>query len=121
MLPGQVLVVADDARLASFVLAGLRDEGYQVHLATSAPTATALDQVIGFDIVVLDHRIAQGSVPALVRHWREAGRTMPVLLLTEHGIAGEHMEAIAAGATAFLPKPFPVEAMFSMVRQMLES
>lgn len=121
MSPGQVLVVADDARLASFLLAGLRDEGYDVHLATSSPAAAALDQILNFDMVLVDHRLVHGSVGALVRGWRMAGRSMPVILLTERTNPGEHLDSLAAGTTAFLPKPFPIEAMFNMVREMLRA
>ena len=119
MSRGLVLVVADDARFASFVLAGLRGEGYEVHLASSGPAAEALDQTRAFDLVLLDHRLAEGSVHALVRGWRASERTMPIILLTERDSAGEHTAAFIAGTAATLPKPFPLDALFNMVQGML--
>jgi DNA-binding response OmpR family regulator len=56
---------------------------------------------------------------AILKRWREAGRRMPVLVLTARGSWAERVEAIDAGADDYLPKPFQVEEPLARLRAII--
>ena len=53
---------------------------------------------------------------SILRKWREAGQTFPVLILTARGSWNERVEGIDAGADDYLPKPFRMEELLARLR-----
>lgn len=56
---------------------------------------------------------------SVLRRWREAGRDMPVLVLTARGAWTERVEGIEAGADDYLPKPFRMEELVARARALV--
>jgi DNA-binding response OmpR family regulator len=56
---------------------------------------------------------------AVLKRWRAAGRSMPVLVLTARGAWPERVEGIDAGADDYLAKPFHVEELLARVRALI--
>lgn len=113
--PRRLLVVEDDVRVASFMVEGLRGEGYEVQHAGSAAAALALDQTQPFDLVLLDPMLPDRSGLTVAKSWRDAGRSMPIVMLTERDGVEDRRAAFGAGATAFLAKPFKFEELLSQI------
>jgi two-component system OmpR family response regulator len=114
-----VLVVEDDPRVARFIVESLHREGYQAYHAASADAADALDSVHHFALVLLDHMLPGRSGIAVLQGWRAGGRQMPVVMLTARDGLEDRQAAFDAGATAFLGKPFRLDALYAMVASLL--
>ena len=72
-----------------------------------------------YDLIVLDLGLPKMDGLAVLKRWRAAGRTMPVLVLTARGAWAERVEGIDAGADDYLPKPFHMEELVARARALI--
>ena len=103
----RILVVEDEAALRDQISAGLRDLGYAVDTADDGQEALFQGSEYPLDLAVVDLGLPRLSGLEVIRSWREAGKTFPVLILTARGRWQEKVEGLEAGADDYLVKPFP--------------
>ena len=115
----RVLLVEDDARIAASVAATLEAQGYRVETAADGETAWFQGDVEDYAAVVLDLGLPGMDGLAVLKRWRENGRTMPVLVLSARGTWKERVEGIDAGADDYLPKPFEPAELISRLRAII--
>lgn len=115
----RILVVEDDARIAADVGSALRDAGYACDFAADGEDAWFKGDTEPYDLVVLDLGLPQLDGLTVLKRWRGAGRTMPVLILTARGSWPERVEGIDAGADDYLPKPFQMAELIARVRGLI--
>jgi two-component system OmpR family response regulator len=115
----RILVVEDDPVLGMHVARGLRDEGHTVDLVGDGPTALAHLLPPGeerYDLVVLDVLLPGCDGLAVCRQVREAGRRVPILLLTARSAIEDRVQGLDAGADDYLPKPFAFAELLARLR-----
>lgn len=112
----KVLVVEDNAKLASFLTRALSEEGYQVDQVTDGATAIEQAQAIAYDTIVLDWMLPQFDGLHVCRVLRSAGCTTPILLLTARGETQEKVLGLDAGADDYLTKPFDLSELLARIR-----
>ena len=78
----RILVVEDDAKIASFVVKGLKQEGYGVDHASDGDTGLALASSTTYDAAVVDIMLPGLDGLSLVRRLRAARSDVPVLFLS---------------------------------------
>ena len=115
----RVLVVEDEAALSRQLAASLGDAGYAVDCAADGERADFLAQTERYDVVVLDLGLPKVDGLTLLRRWRDAGLSMPVLVLTARGGWHEKVQGIDAGADDYVAKPFRMEEVLARVRALL--
>ncbi len=115
----RVLVVEDEAPLAKQLIAALRRAGYAVDHAADGERADILGHDESFDAVVLDLGLPKMDGLTLLRRWREAGRAMPILVLTARGSWHEKVVGIDSGADDYLSKPFRMEELLARLRGLI--
>jgi two-component system OmpR family response regulator len=115
----RVLVVEDEALLARQLTAALRRAGYAVDHAADGERADLLGHDEGYDAVVLDLGLPKVDGLTVVRRWREAGRVMPVLVLTARGSWHEKVQGIDSGADDYMAKPFRMEELLARLRALI--
>jgi two-component system OmpR family response regulator len=115
----RVLVVEDEPRLAGQLAEALDGAGYAVDRAADGEHADFLGQSELYDAVVLDLGLPKLDGLTVLRHWREAGRTMPVLVLTARGSWHEKVQGIDGGADDYLSKPFRMEEVLARLRALI--
>ena len=69
-----------------------------------------------FDAIILDLGLPSLDGLTILKRWRKAGRTSPVLILTARGQWDERVEGIEAGADDYVVKPFRMEEVVARVR-----
>lgn len=112
----RILLVEDDARVAEGVTASLAAAGYVVDHETEGEDAWFKGDTEPYAAVVLDLGLPGMDGLSILRKWREAGQTFPVLILTARGSWNERVEGIDAGADDYLPKPFRMEELLARLR-----
>jgi DNA-binding response OmpR family regulator len=115
----RILLAEDDARIASKVKAVLESAGYAVDATADGVDAWFKGDVEEYDLVVLDLGLPKMDGLAVLKKWRAAGRSIPVLILTARGAWAERVEGIDSGADDYLCKPFAMEELLARVRALL--
>ena len=102
----RVLVVEDDAKIASFVVKGLKQEGYATDHAPDGDTGLALASSTAYDAAVVDVMLPGLDGLSLVKRLRAARATMPVLFLSARSSVEDRVKGLQAGGDDYLTKPF---------------
>jgi two-component system OmpR family response regulator len=112
----RVLVVEDDAQLAASIAAGLEGDGMIAETVGNGDEAAFLGCTEDYDAAVLDLGLPGQDGVSVLRHWREQGRRLPVLVLTGRGRWSDKLAAFDAGADDYLTKPFLQEEVALRLR-----
>ena len=117
-----LLIVDDSKVMRDMIVACLRAEsGALFTHASSGLDAIEQLSLKTFDLVVLDLNMPDIGGIEVVEFIRvqDRLRTLPILVVTTRGDDTSRAEAIEAGATRFMTKPFTPEALLSEVRALL--
>lgn len=115
----RVLVVEDESVLSEQLATALAGAGYAVDCAADGERAEFLGQTEGYDAVVLDLGLPKIDGLTVLRRWREAGQTMPVLVLTARDSWHEKVRGIDGGADDYVAKPFQMEEVLARLRALI--
>ncbi len=112
----RVLLVEDEADLASAIARTLADETFAVDVAADGDDALFHAREIGYDVIVLDVMLPGRDGWDIVRALRAEGRTTPILLLTARDTVDDRVRGLNLGADDYLTKPFAVEELVARLR-----
>ena len=115
----RVLIVEDEPTLRAQLRAGLQEAGYAVDEADNGRDGHHLGSTESFDAVILDLGLPVLDGISVLKRWREAGLTQPVLILTARDSWHEKVAGIDAGADDYLAKPFHMEELLARVRALI--
>jgi two-component system, NtrC family, response regulator AtoC len=116
----RVLIVDDEKNMRWVLGQALSAEGFDV--VEAADGGAALDAVgeLEPDVMVLDHRMPGKDGMEVLRTLRSKGLTFPIIMLTAHGNVATAVEAMKAGASEYLTKPFDLEELKLAIDKALE-
>ena len=114
-----LLLVEDDADLSDLLQLHLGDAGYQVEAVADGALALQKALTGGYDAIVLDVMLPGLTGTEVCRRLREAGRTVPILMLTARGSEADRVEGLETGADDYVPKPFSVREVLARVAALL--
>ena len=103
-MTARVLLVEDDARLATMVADYLGEAGFRVVVAATGKAATQAIGTEGFDLVILDLMLPDADGLDLCRSIR-ARSDIPMLMLTARGDPLDRVVGLELGADDYLPSP----------------
>ncbi len=105
-MPKRILVVDDDELMRSFLSSVLREEGYGVEEARNGTEGLAKLPGSDFELVITDLRMPDMSGLALMQEGKKARPDVRWIIITAYGSIGSAVEAMKAGASDYLTKPF---------------
>ena len=115
----RILLVEDEPTLRAQLREALEAAAYAVDEANNGRDAHFLGDTETFDAVVLDLGLPVLDGLTVLKRWRDAGRTMPVLILTARDNWSEKVAGIDAGADDYLTKPFHWEELLARLRALI--
>lgn len=110
-----ISVVDDDSSVREALANLISSVGYEVELYASAEEFLASTDASTAACLVLDLRMPGMGGLELLRRLTAEGREPPVIVITAQGDDETRAESLAAGAVAFLNKPFKEETMLSAI------
>jgi DNA-binding response OmpR family regulator len=118
LMSARVLLVEDDARLASMVADYLGEAGFRLDVAPNGAEAMRLIAADDFDAVILDLMLPDADGLDLCRGIR-AKSDIPLLMLTARGDPLDRVVGLELGADDYLPKPFEPRELLARLRAIL--
>jgi len=115
----RVLLVEDETRILDAMRRVLVAEHYVVDTSTTVGEALLLAQQHGYDVVVLDRILPDGSGIDLIRAMRVRAVTTPVLMVTALSALEHRVEGLDAGADDYLGKPFAFAELLARIRALI--
>jgi two-component system copper resistance phosphate regulon response regulator CusR len=115
----RILIVEDEAELADFVVRGLREEGFTVAHAADSEQAWDSMRYNEWDLIVLDWWLPGEDGLSVLRRFRQAGGTTPVLFLTARDAVADRVRGLDGGADDYLCKPFAFDELLARVRALV--
>lgn len=115
----RVLIVEDDALLSDGLQAGLRLSGFSPEAVSCCDDARHALLSEGFEAMVLDLMLPDGSGLDLLRRLRAEGSSLPVLMLTARDGLDDRVAGLDAGADDYLGKPFELPELSARLRALL--
>ncbi|HEX3866620.1 MAG TPA: response regulator transcription factor [Gemmatimonadaceae bacterium] len=112
----RVLLVEDDADLATVVATGLIEQGMHVVREAAFEPARSRATLGAFDVIILDVMLPGGSGFELCGELRQRGIATPVLMLTAKDTVDDRVEGLDVGADDYLTKPFAFRELVARVR-----
>jgi two-component system, OmpR family, response regulator len=115
----RLLVVEDEARLASALRRGLTAEGFVVEVASDGWAGLDAARHGDFDAMVLDVMLPRMSGYDVVRTLRSEGEWLPVLMLSAKDGDYDQADGLDCGADDYLTKPFSYVVLVARLRALL--
>ncbi len=118
----RLLIVEDEAHLATGIKFNLEAEGYEVDLA--ADGAQALERMTSepggaYDLVLLDVMLPGMDGFEVAVALRQAGDYTPILMLTAKSLPEDVVQGLESGADDYLAKPFDLTVLLARVKGLL--
>lgn len=111
-----ILVVEDDAAIASLVSTALETRGWVPLVAGTAATAIALAAERSPQVILLDLGLPDADGIEVVRRVRTWSEGLPIIVVSARGEDADKIGALDAGADDYLVKPFSVGELLARVR-----
>ncbi len=115
----RILLIEDDENLNRQLAQMLRDADYVVDCAYDGEEGHFLGDTEPYDAVILDIGLPQMDGVTVLDKWRQAGRNMPVLILTARDRWSDKVAGIDAGADDYVTKPFHIEEVMARIRALI--
>jgi two-component system OmpR family response regulator len=115
----RVLVVEDEAGMASVIRRSLKREGLASDVARDGDEAVSMATTVDYDAIVLDVMLPLRSGFDACRMMREHGVWSPVLMLTARDGVQDRVAGLDAGADDYLVKPFALAELHARLRSLI--
>ncbi len=115
----RILVVEDDEKIASFVVKGLKQNGFAVDHGSDGEQAFALAKAVAYDAAVVDLMLPKLDGLSLIRQLRASDVRMPVLILSARASVDDRVKGLQAGGDDYLTKPFAFSELLARVQALI--
>ena len=114
-----ILIIEDEPRVASLLMNGLEENGYQTMVAYDGLMGLRLFQTHTFDLVISDIVLPKMDGFELAKEIRKTNPNIPILMLTALGSTNDKLDGFDAGADDYLVKPFSFQELEARIKALL--
>ncbi|GIP36977.1 hypothetical protein J31TS4_02570 [Paenibacillus sp. J31TS4] len=116
----RILLAEDEAVLRMLISDTLEDEGYEIEVACDGEEAWGMIQADAYDLLILDYMMPKLTGLELIGRVRELDSPLPkMLMLSAKSQQAEQDRVLAAGADAFMSKPFSPNELVKKVKELI--
>jgi DNA-binding response OmpR family regulator len=115
----RILVVEDDAQIASLLKLELERRGYALRVAGTAGEASAIARSWAPSLMLLDLGLPDRDGAEMLREMRAQGDELPVICLTARDQQIDRIGGLRAGADDYIVKPFDLGELDARIRAVL--
>jgi two-component system, OmpR family, response regulator len=115
----RLLLVEDDVKTASFVLKGLKENGYAVDHIADGESGLHMALSEPYDAAIIDVMLPKLDGLALISELRRQKNKLPVIILSARGSTDDRVKGLQTGSDDYLVKPFAFSELFARVQALL--
>lgn len=115
----RILIIEDDAALASFIGKGLEAEHYAVDVTNSGDSGRGMALEFDYDLLILDLNLPGVDGVSILKSLRQRKPSLPVMVLTARSAVEDRVQCLDCGADDYLVKPFSFLELAARVRALL--
>ena len=115
----RVLLVEDDLMIGEAVSIALKDAAYAVDWVKDGATADRVLENVEYQAVLLDLGLPKRDGLEVLRRLRQAGNTVPVIVITARDSVDDRIKGLDFGADDYLVKPFNLNEMLARLRAII--
>jgi len=115
----RVLLIEDEPTLRHQVSIRLQQEGYVVDTCGDGKEGLYLAAEYPLDAAIVDLGLPGLSGIYVIKHLRQQGSMLPILILTARGRWQDKVEGLEAGGDDYLVKPFQMEELLARLKALL--
>ncbi len=115
----RVLVVEDDKKIASFVVAGLKQAGFAVDHAADGEDGIHLALNEPYDAAVIDIMLPKLDGLSLIEELRRQKVNTPVIILSAKRSVDDRVKGLQTGGDDYLTKPFSFSELIARVQALI--
>jgi DNA-binding NtrC family response regulator len=107
----KILIVDDEPNIRKILQAAFERAGYQTQAAIDGQEAIQILKTQSFDLLITDVVMPEMTGVELLKAAKTIAPQMPVVIMTAYGTIAQAVEAMRAGATDYVTKPFDLAAL----------
>jgi DNA-binding response OmpR family regulator len=115
----RILIIEDDAAMARGLAERLKLSGFAVDIESDGAAAAQIALLEPYSLVILDINLPNVSGFDVLHRIRQAGSTVPVMILTARYAVGDKVSGLDLGADDYLSKPFDIAEFDARVRALV--
>ncbi len=115
----RILLVEDDVKIASFVVKGLKAEGYAVDHAEDGENGLHLALTEPYDAAIIDVMLPRRSGLEVIQEMRRHHRDTPVIILSARSSTEDKVTGLQTGSDDYLTKPFAFSELLARLQALM--
>ena len=115
----KLLVIEDEAKIASLLKKGLQEQGFQVDISGDGEDGLERATTTPYDAIVIDIMLPKRDGLSVLRTLRLRKVTAPVMIITARGDVNERVEGLNLGADDYMAKPFSMDEVVARIRALV--
>ena len=115
----RILLVEDDLKIASFILKGLKAEGFAVDHTSNGEDGLHLALTEPYDTAIIDIMLPKLDGLKLIEKMRAQKINTPVIILSAKGSIDDRVKGLQTGSDDYLTKPFAFSELLARVQALI--
>src|SRR6187431_3199841 len=115
----RILVVEDDKKIASFIVNGLKQNGFAVDQSGNGEDGLIMARSAPYDAAIVDVMLPKLDGLALVESLRKEKIKTPVIILSAKASVDDRIRGLQAGGDDYLTKPFAFSELLARVQALI--
>ncbi len=114
-----LLLVEDDAKIASFIIKGFKAEGFAVDLAADGGSGLEMAVAKPYDVLIVDLMLPVMDGLQLIREIRRQNLRVPIIILSAKDTVEDRVKGLQSGSDDYLVKPFAFSELLARVQALV--
>ena len=115
----RILLIEDDLRIASFIIKGLKQEGYVIDHAADGESGPDIALSEPFDVAIVDIMLPKLDGLTVIDRLRQFRVMTPVLVLSAKRSVDDRVKGLQAGGDDYLVKPFAFSELGARIQALI--
>lgn len=115
----RILLVEDDKKIASFIIKGLKAEGFAVDHAPDGEEGLHLALTETYDAAIIDIMLPRLDGLSLIKKVRQEKANTPIIILSARGAIDDRVKGLQTGSDDYLAKPFAFSELLARIQALI--